>query len=130
MTPSDMTEQTEFPVELVERLRRILRIESDPRTHGGFLYGSRHVIRDFRKPHGPEQEVWSRKQASLEDYDECHADMMDELERIAIRAVLREAMPGYTEMVAALEADNERLKQDNESLARQLSDAEDRGPAK
>ena len=59
----------------------------------GFLYGHRHVIRDLRRPPA-EQEVWSLTEENGDelgqgpDYERCHQAMMDELDRIAMRAAL------------------------------------------
>lgn len=61
------------------------------KSHQGFLYGAGHVIRDLRKP-PDEQIVWKMTEVRGDelglglDYERCHAEMMRELERIAMRA--------------------------------------------
>lgn len=55
--------------------------------YGGFVYGKRHVIRDFSAS-AEQQEVWSMTQDG-DDYETPHNAMMVELDRIAIRAAVR-----------------------------------------
>lgn len=63
------------------------------KSHQGFLYGARHVIRDLRKL-PDEQIVWFISEVRGDelglglDYERCHGEMMLELERIAMRAAI------------------------------------------
>jgi len=59
-------------------------------NHGGFLYGERHVIRDFRR--WGNQEIWWRRQVNDADYQACHDAMVRELENIAWRDAIDAAL--------------------------------------
>lgn len=61
-------------------------------AYQGFLYGNRHVIRDLSKV--ANQEVWSLE---TDDYDSGYMAMMNELERIRIRAALKAALRNLAE---------------------------------
>jgi hypothetical protein len=60
----------------------------------GFYYTPRHVIRDLRADDN--QEIWQMEGAG-EHYQSAHDAMMEELERIAMRA----AIAAYKEQIAA-----------------------------
>jgi hypothetical protein len=74
---------------IIERCRLVQKVETSHLNIGGFLYGNRHVIRDYRKPL-QEQEIWSMEQKTPDDYDRCHAAMVKEIEMIGMRAAIKE----------------------------------------
>jgi len=81
---------TDIPEKAIDAARLARAIAAN--SLGGFKYGTRHVIRDFRMPPGGDQ-IWSIEQQGDVDYTRCHDAMMRELARLEMSEALAAALP-------------------------------------